>query len=100
MISWFEYIRIHTAVTGFININKTKNSFETPSPYLPFHLKILFKKNKGGKHFYTLINHSNVTFTAKPKWNSNLNIILSELNWQDIFHVCHHTIEDNYIFSI
>ena len=96
IISWFEYIRIHTAVTRFININKTENSFETPSPYLPFHLKILYKKSKGSKHLYTLVNHSNIIFTARAKWNSDLKIQLSELNWQDIFHVCHHTIEDNY----
>ena len=95
-MSWFEYKRIHTAVTRFINANKTENNFKISSPYLPFHLKILFKRNKGSKHFYMLINHTKITFTAKSKWNNDLNITLSELNWQDIFRICPHTIEDNY----
>ena len=28
-ISWFEYKRVHTAVTRFINANRTENNFKT-----------------------------------------------------------------------
>ena len=94
-INDFEYYQVRDAAKKIIKSSQRGNHFHINRPFIPYHLKILFKSKKGSRELYNALNNINeVNFN--PKWHLELNIQLNPLNWRDIYNISFNTIQDNF----
>ena len=90
-INILDYYRIKLLVRSFMNKYAqvtNENCVRVVGPFIPFHVKILFKSQKGAGDIYKMLNNSSYEPKMKNKWNHELNIEIDERTWQNIFKIC------------
>ena len=90
-INILDYYRIKLLVRSFMNKYAqvtNENCARVVGPFIPFHVKILFKSQKGAGDIYKMLNNSSYEPKMKNKWNHELNIEIDERTWQNIFKIC------------
>ena len=93
----FDYIRVKTLVTKFVNENNKGEWIQLTRPFIPFHTQILYKSSKGSQDFYKILNVvSNLELKIKKKWSDDTGILLSNDDIKSFFVNCFQTIDDNY----
>ena len=93
----FDYIRVKTLVTKFVNENNKGEWIQLTRPFIPFHTQILYKSSKGSQDFYKILNVvSNLELKIKKKWSDDIGILLSNDDIKSFFVNCFQTIDDNY----
>ena len=90
-INILDYYRIKLLVRSFMNKYAqvtNENCAGVVRPFIQFHVKILFKSQKGAGDIYKILNNSSYEPKMKNKWNHELNIEIDERTWQNIFKIC------------
>ena len=96
--SMYNYFRLRGQVKKYIKVNKNDELFNKKYPIYPFHIKILFKHQRGAKDMYRVLNKSDGDDRKlRTKWHLELSTELSKDNWDTAYSICHHTVKDNEI---
>ena len=100
-INLLNYYTVRSNVSAFIKKYKNLNlqcKLLQVRPYLPFHANILFgTKTKSNSFYRSLIQveHQREFPTHEVKWNSLLNYLIDNDNWNIYYKVCFWTIKEN-----
>ena len=90
-INLLDYYKIDLLIRSFMNkyVQVTnKNYGRVVAHFIPFHVKKLFKSQKGAGDMYKILNNSSYESRIKNKWNHVLNEEIDESTWQNIFEIC------------
>ena len=88
-VNALDYYRIKLLTKAFISKNKPDIKYNLEKrPFIPTHLKIFFKQQKGTSHFYKTINKSSYEPKMKTKWCQEINQEIDVLDWKTIFKAC------------
>ena len=95
-VTWYDYTIIKLSIKKYFNSTNISLPVAITRPVLPLHLKPIIKSQKGCKDFYNVLNNKTSSeIIAISKWNAELGFNLSKENWEHIFKLAHHTIQDN-----
>ena len=73
-VNALDYYRIKLLTKAFISKNKPDIKYNLEMrPFIPTHLKIFFKQQKGASLFYKTINKSSYEPKMKTKWCQEIN---------------------------
>jgi len=98
-LNLLEYYRLRGLIKNFLKkyrplgdtIEKQKYM-----PILPFHIQTIHKSPKGSKDMYRILNSSSTSGTPeyKSKWSHDLQYMLNEKQWKEVFKCCFKTFSD------
>ena len=98
-INFLHYLRVKSICNELLK----RSNFQYINfsrPYIPNHVKILYRSNKGARDFYKYVNKiTKNNHSMKAKWNVDLSFKIDEPSWCDIFKVCFNTTNDNSLVS-
>ena len=88
-VNVLEYYRIKLLTKAFLNkLKPDLNHYREMGPFLPAHLKIFFKSQKGATDIYKVMKKSSVQPKVKVKWCQEMNDEIENFVWRKIFRVC------------
>ena len=87
-MNFLEYLRIKSCVESYVKKYKKDGLFYFQQPCLPTHLLPIFSRNSGSKHYYNILNKPVINMNCKIAWNTELNLNIDEITWQQIFRIC------------
>ena len=89
----FDYLRMYTLLRQFFKEHQYvyRNS---PKPFIPFHIQVLFKSFKGSHDMYKILNFNDNKIAIKEKWNNILDTDISRETWKLIFKICFKVVSD------
>ena len=95
-LNWLDHLKIVNGINNFLQYHSIDNQPLSVRPIIPLYLKPLLKNKKGSKDLYKIFkNDASTQIKAAPKWNQDLDLVLSEQNWNNIFNICFRTVPDN-----
>ena len=87
-VNALDYYRIKLLTKAFISKNKPDIKYGLEMrPFIPTHLKIFFKQQKGASLFYKT-NKSSYEPKMKTKWCLEINKEIDVLDWEKFFKAC------------
>ena len=72
-------------VNNFLTTNLMNELTKIKRPYIPAHLKILLKSKTWRKNMYWEMNKQNLNINYQQKWNLDLDILIDNLSWKEIY---------------
>ena len=82
-VNALDYYRIKLLTKAFVSKNKPDIKYNLEMrPFIPTHLKIFFKQQKGASLFNKTINKSSYEQKMKTKWCQEINQEIDVLDWK------------------
>ena len=83
--NFLNHLRVKCCTSKFLLRTGYKN-LHVARPYIPNHVRILFHNQKGASIFYKFVNEQRENkHIMKHKWNRDLNVIIDNITWKNIF---------------
>ena len=88
-VNALDYYRIKLLTKAFMTKNKSDIIYNVEiGPFIPVHLKIFYKHQKGASHIYKAMNKSSFQPKMMTKWCQELGEEIDLLDWKKIFRAC------------
>ena len=95
-INFLNYFQVKISLQKFMQLHteKLNHGKIVNRPFLPNHIKIIFKQIKGSKDMYNIINNVPSAPKLIVKWHDRLNMYFDDCVWKQIFKASFTTLPD------
>ena len=97
-INPLHYLRVQQNIKMFLRKYGFTQVDRIHRPFVPIYMRILYKNSKGASVFNKILNRDVCNeHSMKAKWQDELNIMIDEDMWKNIFYSCFKTVCNNTI---
>ena len=95
-VNFLSYLHVKLNALKFLKDNDPQDNDSLARPFIPNHIRIIFKSSKGVSDFYRcLISMEKNKHSSKKRWSTDLNTHINEQQWKYIYRTCFKTIQNN-----
>ena len=96
IINPLHYLRVKQNVKEFLKEYGIQPDTRVQRPFVPLYMKILLQSNKGASIFNSMLKKENKNdHSVKQKWQMDLNVIVDDNMWKNIFNSCFKSVSNN-----